>query len=117
MSIDTEIIDDAITDAVRELQRRQEKILALAFTRGYDGVDIVIEDKFAQSLDELRLGFKWEAWRGEPPARDPFGDPYRRFDFRYMNEMDQKVLSSITGATRLDPEDLPDAEGSQSLGP
>jgi hypothetical protein len=102
--LDTDILDEQLTEAVRRLERRREEVLALAFLAGYDGIDIINEDRVATRYEDFRAGFKWEGWHGEPPQRDQWGQPFQRYDFRGLLEREQEMLTAVVGAELADRE-------------
>jgi hypothetical protein len=97
-----EIIDEQISEATRRISLEKEKLLALALARGYDGVDIKFERNYLSNPDDFKLGFKWEAWKGEPEPINAYDSNIQRYDFRMMNDREKVQLLSHVGITDLD---------------
>jgi hypothetical protein len=94
----TDLIDDHLRHAVEELETKRLRVLALAFHNGHDGVDIIPNQKVSGRVDDFKISFQYEAWNGEPPARDRF-DPVTRYDFRHLGECEERELLAHIGVT------------------
>lgn len=62
----TDLLDDALQDAIQKLEARRLRLLAHAYHAGYDGVDIIPAQDVYTRVEDFRLSFKYEAWEGIP---------------------------------------------------
>jgi sorbitol-specific phosphotransferase system component IIBC len=88
---------DAMQNLIQKISERRERLLAMAFHAGYDGVDVVSESGMTNHVmeEDFKLGFEWEAWEGEAPRRDRF-EQVMRYDFRQLtDEEEQRLLAKI----------------------
>lgn len=94
---ETDLIDDKMQEATQRIAQERERLLALAFYKGYDGVDIHTKDNIVTGVNQFKFGFEYEAWEGEPPKLDRFGQGVRRYDFTALTEEEKRVLLAKIG--------------------
>jgi len=94
---DTDVIDDKMMEATQRLAEERERLLALAFYKGYDGVDIHTKDRIVTDVNQHKMGFEYEVWEGEPPTLDRFGQKVRRYDFRGLTREEKRIVLSKVG--------------------
>ena len=100
-----DVIDEQIQQQVERVNIELQKLLAYAYWKGNDGVDVVMDgDDVLTDPSDYSVGFKWEAWQGEPPHRDLFRTGIiTRYDFRDLTRRQERQLLAVIG---VQPEDI-----------
>lgn len=93
-----ELIDEQMMEAVDRFAAQKEKILALAYLKGYDGIDITVTTPRIGNVEDFRHGIEWEGWMGEPEPLEPYTSRTQRYDFRNLSDREKMRLTSIVGA-------------------
>jgi len=94
----TELFNEQLQRAVQDLERKKLELLAHAFVAGYDGVDIRVPMKtheWKRDMQSFKVGFEHEAWEGEPPNVDRYAQGVHRYDFRGLDDWQQRELVGV----------------------
>jgi len=96
--INTDLIDEQLTDAIQSLNEQRQLVLALAYLRGYDGVDIINLTHWMTHPEDFRHSYTFEGWHDNPPEMERFAHSFTRYDFRDLTDEEKRTLQTVVPA-------------------
>ena len=99
-----EIVDQKMKEVTERIAIERERLLAMAFHAGYDGVDIHMDTSIVTDYRDYSAGFEYEVWEDDPPRIDRWDSNVLRYDFRTLDDVEKRMLLARVGVDYYETE-------------